>query len=84
MQIKYGSFARNIKISTIDDIDLILTFSGEGSAYQAILQESKMLLKHSKWSVAEIAYALGFTEVTHFNIFFKKHVLLSPLKFRNA
>jgi AraC-like DNA-binding protein len=25
-----------------------------------------------------------FTETTHFNNFFKKHVELSPLKFRNA
>jgi len=51
---------------------------------ERILQESKILLKHSNWSVAEIAYALGFTEVTHFNNFFKKHVQLSPLKFRNV
>jgi AraC family transcriptional activator of pobA len=50
---------------------------------ERILQEAKILLKHSKWSVSEIAYALGFTEVTHFNNFFKKHVNLSPLKFRN-
>jgi AraC-like DNA-binding protein len=50
---------------------------------ERILQESKILLKHSSWSVSEIAYALGFTEVTHFNNFFKKHVPLSPLKFRN-
>jgi AraC family transcriptional activator of pobA len=50
---------------------------------ERILQESKILLKHSKWNVSEIAYALGFTEVTHFNNFFKKHVQLSPLKFRN-
>jgi AraC family transcriptional regulator, transcriptional activator of pobA len=49
-----------------------------------ILQESKVLLKQSAWSVSEIAYALGFTEVTHFNNFFKKHVHLSPLKFRNV
>lgn len=48
-----------------------------------ILQESKVLLKHSTWSVSEIAYALGFAELTHFNNFFKKHVALSPLKFRN-
>ena len=48
-----------------------------------ILRESKILLKHSAWNVSEIAYALGFTEVTHFNNFFKKHVQLSPLKFRN-
>ena len=49
-----------------------------------ILQEAKILLKHSAWTVSEIAYALGFTEVTHFNNFFKKHLQLSPLKFRNS
>ena len=51
---------------------------------ERMLQEAKILLKHSNWSVAEIAYALGFTEVTHFNNFFKKHIQRSPLKFRNA
>jgi len=50
---------------------------------ERILQESKILLKHSSWNVSEIAYALGFTEVTHFNNFFKKHTSLSPTKFRN-
>lgn len=49
-----------------------------------ILQEAKILLKHSAWTVSEIAYSLGFTEVTHFNNFFKKHIQLSPLKFRNG
>ncbi len=51
---------------------------------ERILQESKILLRHSAWNVSEIAYALGFTEVTHFNNFFKKHVQTSPLKFRNV
>ena len=50
---------------------------------ERILQESKILLKHSAWTVSEIAFALGFTEVTHFNNFFKKHTATSPLKFRN-
>src|SRR5665648_13013 len=51
---------------------------------ERILQEAKILLKHSVWTVSDISYALGFTEVTRFNNFFKKHVLLSPLKFRNV
>jgi AraC-like DNA-binding protein len=51
---------------------------------ERILQEAKILLKHSVWNVSDIAYALGFTEVTHFNNFFKKHSELSPLKFRNV
>jgi AraC-like DNA-binding protein len=51
---------------------------------ERIVQESKILLKHCPWTVSEIAYTLGFTEVTHFNNFFKKHVQLSPLKFRKV
>jgi AraC family transcriptional regulator, transcriptional activator of pobA len=50
---------------------------------ERILQEAKILLKHSPWNVSEIAFALGFTETTHFNNFFKKHTTVSPLKFRN-
>lgn len=49
---------------------------------ERILQESKILLKYSNWNVAEIAYALGFTEVPHFNNFFKKQTEITPSKFR--
>jgi AraC family transcriptional activator of pobA len=48
------------------------------------LQEAKILLKQSTWSVSEIAFALGFLEVAHFNNFFKKHVGLTPLQFRRV
>lgn len=51
---------------------------------ERVLQEAKILLKHSSWTVAEIAFALGFTEATHFSNFFKKHTQISPLTFRNA
>lgn len=51
---------------------------------ERVLQESKILLKQTNWNVSEIAYALGFTEVTHFNNFFKKHLEVSPLKFRHV
>ncbi|WP_432711837.1 helix-turn-helix domain-containing protein [Pedobacter sp.] len=50
---------------------------------ERIFQEAKILLKHSSWNISEIAYALGFLEVPHFNNFFKKNSLLSPTKFRN-
>lgn len=51
---------------------------------ERVLQEARILLKHSNWTVAEIAYALGFTEPTHFNNFFKKHTQASPLQFRKV
>lgn len=51
---------------------------------ERILQEAKILLKHSVWNIAEIAYALGFTEDTYFINFFKKQAQISPLRFRNV
>lgn len=51
---------------------------------ERVNQEAKILLKQTAWTVTEIAYALGFTEVTHFNNFFKKHSDISPMKFRNG
>lgn len=51
---------------------------------ERVIQEAKILLRHSQWGIAEIGYALGFTEATHFNNFFKKHTATSPTKFRNA
>jgi AraC-like DNA-binding protein len=41
-------------------------------------------LKHSDWNISKIAFVLGFKEVSHFNNFFKKHMGLSPSKFRNT
>ncbi|REA57413.1 AraC family transcriptional regulator [Dyadobacter luteus] len=49
-----------------------------------LLNEAKLLLRQTTWSVSEIAYALGFSEVTYFNNFFKKHLHTNPVKFRNT
>jgi AraC-like DNA-binding protein len=47
-----------------------------------LLSEAKALLKHSNWSIADIAYGLGFNYANHFNTFFKKHTALTPATFR--
>lgn len=49
---------------------------------ERLLQEAKILLKHTAWNVSEIAYSLGFKEATHFNNFFSKKVQLTPVQFR--
>lgn len=49
---------------------------------ERIIKESKILLKHTDWNVAEIAYSLGFEEPSHFNNLFKKHTSVSPRAFR--
>lgn len=49
-----------------------------------IAEEAKILLKQTQWNVSEIAFALGFDEVSHFSNFFKKHTTVSPLKYRDG
>ncbi len=51
---------------------------------ERLIQEAKVMLKFSDWNITEIAFALGFNEVSYFNNFFKKNSGLSPLKFRNT
>lgn len=50
--------------------------------FNRVLQESKILLKQTDWSIAEIAYTLGFDDVAHFSNYFKKQTSLTPLAFR--
>ena len=49
---------------------------------ERILKEAKILLKQTDLNISEIAYALGFSEATHFNNFFKKQTQLTPSEFQ--
>lgn len=51
---------------------------------EMLLLESKALLLHTEFSVAEIAWRLDFTDPSHFNKFFKKGAAATPLQFREA
>lgn len=47
-----------------------------------VVQEAKILLKQTNWTISEIAYSLGFEEVAHFSNFFRKQTSFSPIAFR--
>lgn len=49
-----------------------------------IIAEAKALLRHTEWSVAEIAYALGFEYPAYFNNYFKRLTGTSPNAFRKV
>jgi len=49
-----------------------------------VLQEAKILLTHTDWTVSQVADSLGFAEVAHFSGFFKRRAALSPAAFRTA
>ncbi len=47
-----------------------------------VVNEARALLKNTDWSVADIAYSLGFDYPTYFNNFFKKNTGATPLSLR--
>ena len=49
---------------------------------ERITAEAKALLHHTDWSVADIAYALGFEYTTYFNNYFKRLTGTNPKSFR--
>lgn len=48
-----------------------------------LIQEARILLKQTDWTISEIAYSLGFEQLSHFSNFFKKQTSLSPVEVRN-
>lgn len=50
---------------------------------EKIVREAKRQLRYSTNDIAEIAFALGFEEPTHFIRFFKQHTNTTPKAYRN-
>lgn len=51
---------------------------------ERIATEAKALLQHTNWSIADIAYALGFEYPSYFNNYFKRVSGITPNSFRKA
>ncbi len=49
---------------------------------ERIITEAKALLQHTDWTIAEIAYALGFEYPTYFNNYFKRMTGTAPSSLR--
>ncbi|HEY8928218.1 MAG TPA: AraC family transcriptional regulator [Mucilaginibacter sp.] len=49
-----------------------------------ILQEARILLKSTSWSIGEVAWGLGYEEPNHFSSFFKSKTKLTPNQFRQS
>ena len=49
---------------------------------ERIISEAKAILQHTTWTVADIAFALGFDYPTYFNNFFKRNTGITPTHYR--
>ena len=48
------------------------------------MKRAKSLLKNSAMTVENIAYAVGYQNVEHFNRTFKKKFEMTPIQYRNS
>jgi AraC family transcriptional activator of pobA len=49
-----------------------------------LTQEARILLRQTHWTIAQVAFSLGFADVAHFSKFFKRQTALSPGAFRET
>lgn len=76
--------ALNVHVNYLNRILKEMTGKSTSEILQErLLKESIILLKHTTWSVSEIAYNLGFKDASHFNHFFRKQANVTPTYFRN-
>lgn len=47
-----------------------------------LLEETKILLVQTDWSLQDIGYSIGFADQPNFNLFFKKNTGVTPSEFR--
>jgi AraC family transcriptional regulator, transcriptional activator of pobA len=49
-----------------------------------LLEETKVLLLQTDWSLQDISYTMGFSDQPNFNLFFKKNTGQTPSEFRKS
>ena len=67
--------------------DLLKSLTGlsaQQHIHEQLIEKAKLKLSHSKLTVAEIAYHLGFEHPQSFSKFFKQKTQMSPLQFRES
>lgn len=82
---KAVDFARQLNVHVNHLNKALKTITGHTTMQliaDRVLQEACLLLKSTDWTIAEIAFCLGFEEANHFSAFFKKRTGQRPLDFR--
>jgi AraC family transcriptional regulator, 4-hydroxyphenylacetate 3-monooxygenase operon regulatory protein len=75
--------ALNLTEPRLNDIcRRVADLSSKRLVHDRLLQEAKRQLMFSAVSVSEIAYDLGFKDVSYFSRFFRQHVALAPGEWR--
>lgn len=80
-------FAANLSVHINYLNRMVRTVTGKPTSVhiaERIAAEAKALLRHTDWSVGDIAYGLGFEYPTYFNNYFKRVTGVTPQSFRKG
>ena len=80
-----NDFAKNLAVHTNHLNRSVKEVTGKTTTQhisERVLKEANALLKHTDWSIAQVANGLGFEEPAYFTNFFKKYTGHSPVMSR--
>ncbi len=80
-----AAFARQLNVHVNHLNKVLKEITGQTTSQlinDRILQEARVLLKNTNWTIAEIAFSLGFEERNHFSGFFKSRAKITAKKYR--
>ena len=80
-------YAKQLNITPKYLSSVVKEVSGKTAARwidESVILEAKTLLKYSGMSIQEIAYHLNFSTQSFFGKYFKRHLGMSPLEYRNS
>ncbi|GAA4322762.1 response regulator transcription factor [Mucilaginibacter gynuensis] len=80
-------FAHNLNVHPNYLNELLKKHTGQNASTHIrnrILEEAKVLLLQTDWSLQDISYSIGFAEQPNFNLFFKKNTGVTPAEFRRS
>ncbi|MBT2560253.1 AraC family transcriptional regulator [Pedobacter sp. ISL-68] len=80
-------FAYNLNVHPNYLNELLKKHTGQNASTHIrnrILEEAKVLLLQTDWSLQDISYSIGFAEQPNFNLFFKKNTGTTPAEFRRS
>lgn len=78
-------YAYHLAISTKKLNSILKKYTGKKAKEfieERIISDSKKLIIETPDTIKQISYAMGFSEPTNFNKFFKKYNSITPLQFR--
>lgn len=86
MEFKHPTeFARQLSVH-VNHLNHVIKSVTEKTTSQVIseriMQEARSLLQHTNWNISEIAWSLGFDDLSHFINFFKRNQQLTPKIYR--